>query len=364
MTLTNTLAGYGVFPYGSLPYGNDGAIAYGGTQVTISRRFANQINPPFVNGQPNPVGGTQATILATKPFGTQVRVVNYNTSKLRILCDYISRGESAISASLNEFGQFIGTGLNWSANHTETSPTNDFDINNLNTDVVEQVWRSPLGTLGTPSVIICDTESGGGTNFDTFGMLNTNLTTSATIVIEAANDIGFAIPTPIASINGQADGNIIFISDVLPINNFRFYRITMTDPTNQNSFLQVGTIVFGNAVIFSEQCFIDQVQWNPTHFTNSLPVEGQTTVQNDLGIKNKLRLAFRSWEYSSSDYQLMQNVFNTARTDLKCLWVPTPQFPKRFGIYGKLSTRPSESHNAKSIDADYVDFSVEINEAK
>ena len=364
MTFTNTTPGYGAFPYGTLPYGTDGGVAYGGTQVNIPRRFANEINPPSANGQPNPIGATQATVLKNQAFGTQARIVNYNTNKLRVLCDYISRGASAVTANLNEWGQFEGTGLNWDANHTEVSPTNDFDINNLNNDIVESVWRSPLGTLATPSVLICDTEVGGGASFDTLSLLNTNLTTSGSVNIEASNDPLFPVPVPIAGFFGEEDGNVIWISDTLPLNTYRFYRFTIFDPSNLSGQIQIGTAVFGNAVIFSTQCFVDQVQWNPTHFTNAIPIEGQTTVQNDLGIKNKLRLAFRSWEFSSSDYVLMKRIFANARTDLKCLWVPTPQYPKRFGIYGKMTTIPSENHNAKSEDADYVDFSVEINEAK
>jgi hypothetical protein len=75
-------------------------------------------------------------------------------------------------------------------------------------------------------------------------------------------------------------------------------------------------------------------------------------------------MGFKSWEFSSSDYAAMQDVFTTARTVLKCLWIPTPEFPKRFMIFGKMNRIPKQIHNALSEQADYVDFSVEVDEAK
>jgi len=69
-------------------------------------------------------------------------------------------------------------------------------------------------------------------------------------------------------------------------------------------------------------------------------------------------------DYLKINYQNMLNVFDDARTVLKCLWIPTPEIPKRFMVFGKLTKIPEETHNVKSNDKDYINFTIEVDEAR
>jgi len=66
---------------------------------------------------------------------------------------------------------------------------------------------------------------------------------------------------------------------------------------------------------------------------------------------------------------LMRDMFRRERTVLKCLWIPTPdpdnqEYSARFAMFSKLAQIPVESHNHKGGDADYVTFSIELDESK
>ena len=140
---------------------------------------------------------SQVEFLKNHTVHSQVLIALYNTNRLRVLMDFPSRGT---------------TGTNWTANSTEPG---DFSVNNLNTDIVEQVWRSSAGTK-TGIVLTCDTQVPQGVFMDTFAMLGHNLTTSASILLEGSTSAGFAsigISIPITS---RRD-NIYYISPQLPL---------------------------------------------------------------------------------------------------------------------------------------------------
>jgi len=347
MTLIHDEKGYGWFPYGTVPYGSGAQVAAGGFQATILRDLSSH--------------GFQATIQKAVPFGFQARIIPYNVKKLRVMCEFPSRGRDVTTGGNNAWGNTDGEGLSWKASTTEPSSTSSFDVSNLNTDFVEQHWRSATGIL--TATLDCDTEVT-GVFVDTMAMLETNLTTSALVKFQASNTSNFAVIEFEATITPQLDGDNCYIAPTLPVQNYRYWRFDLSDVTNPDGFLKVGTIVFGSAEIMSTQCIISRVEFDEINYTDTIFVEGQSGVQNDRGTKNKLRIAARSWEFSSADYVKIQNVFTTARTILKCLWIPTPEFPKRFMTFAKLTKIPKEIHNVLSEDADYVDFTIEVDESK
>ena len=85
-----------------------------------------------------------------------------------------SRGLAG-ATGMNEWGFPAGQGQSWRSNSTAAG---DFSPFNLNTDLVEQKWRS--ATL-TGINLDCDTERAQGVFMDTLGILEHNLTTSATV---------------------------------------------------------------------------------------------------------------------------------------------------------------------------------------
>lgn len=274
---------------------------------------------------------------------SQITQVLYNTTNLRILCDFSSRGTS---------------GTNWTANSTEPG---DFSVLNLNTDIVEQVWRSATG-VKTGLVLTVDTEVTQGVFVDTLGILNHNMTTSASILWEASNDAGFS-SIGFSEILTSARTNIYWVAPTLPTSSYRYWRFVISDGTNTADYIQWGTVVFGSSTIFQGECFVDRVVRGTTHFADRIQTEGFTNVSNDRAIKYNTTLEFRNLNFLKGNYQRLRDIFDEDRTSFKCLWIPTPQYPSRFAVFGKLRDIPNETHNNKSQTIDYVDLEITVDEA-
>ena len=86
-------------------------------------------------------------------------------------------------------------------------------------------------------------------------------------------------------------------------------------------------------------------------------------MSNDRALKYAVGLEFRRLRYNRGNYNNIRGVFDTARTSLKCLWIPTPQYPQRFAVFGKLPSIPPEVHNVKGENMDFVDLSIEVDES-
>lgn len=285
--------------------------------------------------------GMQTDRVKASPNAMQILKVLYNTTNLRILCEFPSRGTS---------------GTNWTATSTAAG---DFNINNVNTDIVEQVWRSNAAT----SVILnCDTQVPQGTLVDTLAILNHNLTTSANISFEGSNDnftsVGVTIPLE------ATEDNIYYIAPVFPTTQYRYWRLIISDTTNPDGYLQIGTIVFGTTVILQGECFVDELTRRTKHFSDKVATEGFTNVSNDRALKYATQMEFRNIQYGRGNFKNLKEIFKTARTSLKCLWIPDPQDPPRFAVFGKLTQIPEERHKNMGPDAaDNVDFGIEIDES-
>lgn len=294
--------------------------------------------------------GVQFDAVKSREAGLQFNVVLYNTDNLRILCDFPSRGTS---------------GENWDSNSIEPG---DFDPNNLNTDIVEQVTRTALGTT-TGWQLTCDTEVPQGIFLDTLAILNHNLTTSATVTLVGSNDplfgtIGVSIPLEVRN-----DENIYYIAADFPTQGFRYWRFFIDDVlTHPDGFLQIGTIIFGAATIFQGECFVDEVDYGFKDFADTVRTAGHTNVSNSRALKKFLGLEFRLLNFSRTNFRQMRELFKDDRTVFKCLWIPTPdpneqEYTARFAVFGKLVTIPRERHKTISRDADYVSFPIEVDES-
>lgn len=348
--LSNEVHGYGYFPYGIFPYGRDGAIAGGNAQGE------------FLIGQES--FNAQGSIIKPASFNAEGVIQQYNATNLRILCSFPSRGRQTQGGGNNAFGNEFGSGQNWQATSTQASDTNDFDVLNVNTDLTEQVFRTAVGVSGV--TLTCDTEDTGdtGTFVDTLAILNHNFSSSANITFQGSDDFTFTtIPLSI-QIQSSDDGATVYIAPELPTIGYRYYRIIISDSTKTASeFLEIGTIVFGSGIIFNQECFVDKVVFEPVNYVDTVKTEGFSNVRNDRGVKNKLKLEFKSLDFNKTNFTKIKGVFNDARTILKCLWIPTPEFPKRFMVFSKLTKIPKETHNVKGELSNYVDFTIELDEA-
>lgn len=331
--------------------------------VDFQKSFGEQAEFNIVDF-PRPMG-MQTEFIRLFTLGMQATISLYNTTNLRILCDFPSRGLSSATGT-NQWGNPAGQGQNWKATFTEAG---DFSPFNLNTDIVEQVWRSPDGYT-TGINLDCDTERPQGVFLDTFAMLNHNLTTSATVNLIGSNDPTFGVPGVVIPLLPRLnDPNTYYIAPTLPNVGYKYWRIAIDDPSNPDNFLQVGTIIFGAASIFVGECFVDEVEFQLKDFADTVETEGFTNVSNSRAQKKVVRLDFRSLNFTKGNFKTMRNIFAHARTVLKCLWIPTPDavnedYTARFALFSKLVQVPVERHNNKGRTADYVSFTVELDESK
>jgi hypothetical protein len=287
--------------------------------------------------------GFQVNRIQFKAILYQVNRILYNTKRLRVLLDFASRGT---------------TGSNWTASSTAPG---DFSVNNLNTDIVEQCWRSNPG--GSKIVALtCNTQVSQGVFVDTIAILGHNLTRSATIEVQASNDPTFAVYKSFF-IETNRTANIYWVAPTAPTSSYTYWRFYIADTTNTNPYLQIGSIVFGSSILMVANDITDSVRRSTKHFSDKVQTEGFTNVANDRAIKYGLGVEFRSIAYDGTDYTNLRRIFDTARTSLKCLWIPTPEYPERFAVFGKLSAIPEEQHNALGPTADYVSFNVDVDES-
>jgi hypothetical protein len=290
--------------------------------------------------------GAQFTVVAVDEFGAQVIGRLYNTTNLRILFDYDTRGDD---------------GINWTSNSTEPSSTDSFHINNVNTDVVDQIWRSADGvTVG----ITLDCDMGSFPAFiDTLAFLNHNMTTSAVVTITLSDNPGHA---PLGETFGffQDPSDSIYIAGDLPTLGWKYLRINIDDPTNPYGFIWIGTIVGGSSLVLTDtECFTQTVRRTPVSYADGVQTEAFSFVQNFRGIRRKTQMNFRNMVYTGPNWGRLDGLFTTINTTLKALWIPTPQFPLRYMTYAKMTKIPEETHNVISEQSDFVNFVIDTDEA-
>jgi hypothetical protein len=309
--------------------------------------------------------GMQTEFIQQTIIGMQATIALYSPTNLRILCEFPSRGLAG-STGNNAWGNPSGQGDNWKSNSTEAG---DFSVSNVNSDLVEQVWRSNAPDT-TGINLDCDTERPQGVFLDTFAILNHNLTSSATVTLIGSNTsnfsvIGVSIPLEVR----DDDPNIYYIAPTLPNQGYRFWRISIDNDSNPSGYIEIGTIVFGAATIFIGECFVDEVMFQLKDFTDSVPTEGFSNVNNSRAQKKQLQLDFRSLSYLKANFRAMRSMFRRHKTVLKCLWIPTPdptnqELTSRFALFSKLAEIPSERHNHKGGEANYVNFTINLDESK
>jgi hypothetical protein len=292
--------------------------------------------------------GMQFDSVIGQGVGMQVLATLYNTTNLRILCEFPSRG-------LND--------TNWTAN---TTATGDFSVQNLDTDIVEQKYRSATGNI-TGVRVQSDTGLPQGVFLDTFALLNHNMTRSASVTLIGSNDPTFAV-IGISTVLEPREDNIYYIAPTLPLEGFRYWRVDIDDATNTDGYIEIGTILFGASNIFQGECFVDELDFQLQDFADTVRTEGFTNVSNSRALKRKVRLEFRFLNFQKSNFKILRNLFETYRTTQKCLWIPTPSptdsdLTGRFASFAKLSDIPSERHRYLGGDADYVSFTIEVDES-
>jgi len=288
--------------------------------------------------------GMQVNRLRATNMAMQIKFILYNTTNLRFMYEFPSRGT---------------TGTNWTS---LSSAGADFNVNNVNTDIVEQRWQTPTGTKFDQ--LVCDTQLPQGISVDTVAILGHNLTTSAAITLEGSSVSDFASVGETIYLSVTKYEDIYYIAPTYPNQQWRYWRLTISDPTNPDNCLKIGTIIFGPSVILQGENIIDLLQKAKKHFADKVETEGYMSITNDRALKKSVTFDLQKLQYARGNYKNVSNAIDYIRTGLRALWIPDPQSPARFAVFGKLANMPVESHNNLGANADYVTFSsIEVDES-
>jgi len=79
--------------------------------------------------------------------------------------------------------------------------------------------------------------------------------------------------------------NIYYIAPEFPTQQYRYWRFVINDVTNPDTYLQIGTIIFGTTVILQGECFVDELTRRTKHFSDKVQTEGFTNVSNDRALE-------------------------------------------------------------------------------
>lgn len=293
--------------------------------------------------------GMQVEQITIASYGMQSTMVIYNATQLRVMTEFPSRGTTALG------------GNNWTASSTAAG---DYQAANLNTDIVEQIYRSGNGTASLVE-LVCDTGIPQGVPIDTIAILGHNLTKSATVQVQGSNDNFATAPNIVFNMTVELE-NMYYISPEFPTQagQNRYWKFIIQDPTNPAGFVQIGTLVFGVTDIFSKaECFTNPINNGFRHFKDSFQTEGFTSVANDRALKKWMRLRFEKLNFFKGNYRILDDMIKFARTSLKVLVIPTPEYPSRFAIFGKLTQMPEISNTSIDATTQYIDLELEWDES-
>lgn len=291
--------------------------------------------------------GVQVLRIGELSNKVQITKALYNTTQLRILTDFASRGVPSQN------------GETWTSDVPLGIAEGDYDPNNLNTDILEQITKTAQG-IRTFS-ILCDTGKL-NTYVDTIAILNHNFTKGCTLEIYGytSDPSGAADITIVPTVELE---NTYWISPEIPRIPYRYWRIVVNDYGNPYA-LYMGVVVIGSSRIVSlAECFDNPVTFGFRHFKDTIETEGFSPVSNDRAIRKNLSLSFSMLKYNGGNYKWLRDYFITNKTDLKALVIPRPTNPSSLAVFSKLSSLPSESHTAITDDEHYVTFTLDYDES-
>lgn len=302
-------------------------------EIRTQRRFGAQINKVF------------ASVMAM-----QVYKRLYNITQLRILDEFLSRGTPAQG------------GLTWTNEITGGIAPGDYNVNNLNTDIPEEITKT--ATSERRFKIFCNTGIP-NTFVDTIAILNHNFTASAVIDITGfADHDAFLAGIPSIVIRPMLEReNIYWISPDIPLVPCQYWRFDIQDVGNPYQ-LEMGIIVFGSSRLFTmAECFDNPVNYGYKHYKDQVETEGFTNYSLDRALRRNLGLSFSKLRYYGGNYLMLQDFFLSVKTDLKALIIPRPTKPSSMAVFAKLNQLPNESHEAIDDDNHYVSLTLEWDEA-
>jgi len=268
----------------------------------------------------------------------------------------------------------------------------DFGVLNVKKDTVESLYRVPQKyfyiIFDAGAVTQSSVRRTKAISIDTFAMLNTNLTLNASIRLYGYGDAQSSLPS---IQNLERNGTLLFYNlkrnlcggdeyqrdliyieedETKAIQRYRYFLLKVSDSQNPSDFLEVGRVLGGQASILTNNfsdgstTFNDNITFEETSYTDSLDLNGFSSISNERALKRKLGIEFKNINIDSQNYKILRNYWRYCRDTKKALVIPFADNPVGFHLFAKLETLPKQTINYVEKNHVYSDFSLDWDEGK
>ena len=235
---------------------------------------------------------------------------------------------------------------NDSATITSSSEVSTLPDDNVVNDLLGKKWR----TTGDSSEWI-KFDLGSAKQIKEVGIFGHNLTSGATVTLEANATDDWASPSYQTTLTYNADRIVKFLDET-----YRWWRITFADASNPDGYIEVGRIVMGSYF---------EPSYNITNdFNRSLIDPSEADVTD--GQQTYWRVRTKYWKYTVrfrlipvSEQDNFETMFaSIGNTEPVVVSLDPDTYPSKWSIYAQMST----PLNMAMTLLDYADLELEFEE--
>lgn len=204
---------------------------------------------------------------------------------------------------------------------TASSADANYPVSNLSLSRISAVWRS-TGIVSETIYV----DQGSALPVTVAGLLNHNLTSSATVTFKAGASYPPATFSQVITYR-EFDMFVRFSSQ-----NYRYISYTIADPTNTNGYLEVGLPIAGNLTLptYNFRMGIDF-----TDEFNNLTTQTRFGVPNVQALFSRIRLAAQLGPLSMTDGDSFRALYRSLHGNLYTLFL-IPDRNVNDGYYGRI----------------------------
>lgn len=231
----------------------------------------------------------------------------------------------------------------------------DHDKVNLTTNPLRQTWRS--ATLDPQEIVIHANDLTDAP--DVFALLNHNLSDEAVVILYASFSTDFTVPALTLPFQWN-EKHMAIVTDLGLA--YPYYKIKIIDPTNGCGFIEVGRIVAGKSLTFTNnEDIADSFQVSTQDLASQTPTEGFFRASNERVKIETLSVTIPKIDSrtgSNDNYTGFTKMTKFVGTTLPFLTIVDP-FDAYFVLHwGQAQTVPSRSYNINR----YTDFTLSVQE--
>ena len=213
---------------------------------------------------------------------------------------------------------------------TASSANATYPASNMKLLPITKVWRSVAAVLSSVTLLF---DLGSAMTITAAGLVNANLTSAATLLLEAGTTSAVSDFSVTLSYVRLYD----WIRWLSPSQSYRYWRFTLTDAANGDNYLEVGYPILGNAtVLTSAQAY----GWHQiTEYFNQSP-RSEFGVRNTAQMWDRMRFSFDLRNKAAAEVTTFRTIYTTAKMDVTpLLFIPDTSTPTHDGFFG-VFTRP------------------------